>query len=274
MYELPGSGTVDVTLFTAEEPLYLPRYLEPVFDAHSDVIGEVVIAAPSAGATVQVRRQLQMFGPTNFLRIGSRFARGKLLAALPTDLVRRVTGRYHAVTALAHAYDVPSHRVDTVSKPSFVERVAERGPDVILSIVCGQKLPRTLLDVPAVAVNLHGSLLPKYRGRATAFWPLYHGEEAAGVTAHLMTDEFDAGPIIEQRRFLIEADDTMHDLYLKLADAGGHLAVELLDGLRRAGTPLSDPFETRANPTASADYHTLPTPAQRREFLRRGKRFL
>lgn len=265
---------MDVALFTAEEPLYLPRYLEPVFDAHNDVIGEVVTAAPAAGMTVELRRQLRMFGPRNFLRVGTRFARGRALAALPPGRIRRLTGQYHSVPALAASHDIPSRRVDDVSAPSFVDHLTERGPDVILSIVCGQKLPPAVLDIPAVAFNLHGSLLPKYRGRATAFWPLYHGDEEAGVTAHLMTDTFDAGRIIEQRAFPIQDDDTMHDLYLELADTGAQLAIELLDRLRRKGIPLSDPFETRPNPTTPADYHSLPTPAERRAFLRRGNRFI
>lgn len=262
-----GVCPVDVVLVTAEEPLYLPRYLEPVVDAHADDVAEVVIAPPSSGMTAEVRRQLQLFGPTAFLRMAIRVGWGALLDALPDNLGRRLTGRYHGVRTLALHHGVPVRRVEDVSDPSFVEHLDGLDPDVVLSIVCGQKLPPEVLDVPDVALNLHGSLLPKYRGRAVAFWPLYYGDDVTGVTAHLMTDAFDAGPIVEQRSVDIDDADTMHDVSLTLADVGGALAVDLLDR-------LPDELETRPNPTGPDDYHTLPSPVERREFLRRGNRFL
>lgn len=254
-------------MFTAEEPLYLPRYLEPVLETHRDAIEAVVIAPPATGLTVELRRQLRMFGPAAFLRMGTRVARGRILNALPFDFGRRLTGRYHGVGTLARAHGVPVRQVTDVTAPAFVDRFEERDPDVVLSVVCGQRLPPAVLDVPDVALNLHGSLLPKYRGRAVAFWPLYYDDAETGVTAHVMTDEFDAGSIVEQRAFDIGATDTMHDVSLKLADAGSELAVDLLDRL-----PAD--LNTRPNPTGPEDYHTLPTPEERREFLRQGHRFV
>ena len=82
-----------------------------------------------------------------------------------------------------------------------------------------------------------------------------------------MTTEWDAGPIIEQRSFPIREDDTVHNIYLRLADAGSRLACDLL-----AAYPTA--FETRPNDTTAEDYHTLPTPEERREFRRRGNAFL
>ncbi|PSP83005.1 hypothetical protein BRC83_08190 [Halobacteriales archaeon QS_1_68_17] len=82
-------------------------------------------------------------------------------------------------------------------------------PDVVLSVVAGQRLPPEILDCADAAVNLHGSLLPDHRGRATAFWPLYYGDDRTGVTAHHMTDRFDAGPIIARRAFPIKSTDTV-----------------------------------------------------------------
>lgn len=257
---------MDAVLFTAEEPLYLPRHLEPVLDTHGDTFEEVVIVPPNGPAT-ELRRQFRLFGPANFLRMAARFGRGTLLDALPLGLGRRLTGRYHGVATLAASYGIPVRRVADVSAPPFVDQFEARDPDVVLSVVCGQRLPPAVLDVPDVALNLHGSLLPKYRGRAVAFWPLYYGDAETGVTAHVMTDEYDAGPIVEQRAFEIRAADSMHDVSLKLADVGSELAVDLLDR-------LPGDLETRPNPTGPDDYHTLPTPEERREFLRQGHRFV
>ena len=260
---------VRVVLFTAEEPLYLPRYLAPVVEAHAESIAAVVVAPPPRPPTEQLRRQVRMFGPVDFARMAARFAGGKALDAIDAagGAGRRLSGRYHSVARLAAAHGVPVRTATDVDAPAFVRRVRALNPDLYLSVVAGQRLGAELLSIPDDAVNLHGSLLPKYRGRAVAFWPLYYGDGETGVTAHLMTTEWDAGPIIEQRSFLIREDDTVHDIYLRLADAGSRLARDLL-----AAYPTE--FETRPNDTTAEDYHTLPTPEERREFRRRGNAFL
>lgn len=206
--------------------------------------------------------------PGDFVRISSRFAWGKLLAQLPSTWQGQLTGRYHSVASLASAFDTPVKRVPDVTDPDFVEEVRESDPDLILSIVCGQRLNTDLLSVPDWAINVHGSLLPKYRGRVTAFWPLYYGDEQSGITAHLMTEEFDAGPILSQRSFDIAPSDTMLDVYRKIARTGADLTVDLLG-------EFPDPsFNTRANQTTPADYHSLPTTEERREFKRRGNELI
>lgn len=260
---------VRALLFTSEEPLYLPRYLEPIVAAHAGSLDAVVIAPPPRPRREQLRRQFRALGPSAFLRLGRRFAAGRLLDRLDAagGLGRRVTGRFHSVRRLARTHDVPVWHAPDVNAPGFVDRVRAADPDLLLSIVAGQKLGADLLAVPAHAVNLHGSLLPQYRGRAVAFWPLFYGDDETGVTAHLMTSQWDAGPIVGQRSVGIHEDDTVHDLYLRLADAGSDLACDLLE---RYPADL----ETRPNDTGYDDYHTLPTPAERRAFLRRGNRFV
>ena len=261
---------MDVVVCTTEEPLFLPRYLEPAVEHHADAIAEVVLAPPTSRLRT-LRRLYRMYGPRAFPRVAGRFVRAKALDALPDGLGYRLTGRYHGVASLARAHGLAVHRVPDVADPGFVARVEAVDPNVLLSVVCGQKLPPAVLDAADVAINVHGSLLPRYRGRGTAFWPLYYGDDATGVTAHLMTEEFDAGPIVEQRRFPIEPDDTVHDVYAAIADVGSDLVVDLLDRLERVGV---DAVETRPNPTRAADYHSIPTAEERRQFLDRGNRFV
>jgi hypothetical protein len=260
---------VRAILFTGEEPLYLPRYLSPLLERHAGAFEAVVVAPPARPVSEQLRRQYRMFGPVDFCRMGALFARGKLLDALDAagGLGRRLAGHYHTVARLARSHGLPVWHVDDVNAPEFVDQVRALDPDIYLSVVAGQKLGAELLSISEDAVNLHGSLLPKYRGRAVAFWPLYYGDDKTGVTAHLMTTAWDAGPIVEQRSFSIRDDDTMHDLYLRLAETGAALACDLLD---RYPTD----FETRPNETTAADYHSLPTPAERARFRERGNAFL
>ena len=260
---------VRIVLFTAEEPLYLPRYVEPVLAAHGDVVERVVLAGSKRPVREQARRQYAMYGPRAGVRMAARYARGRLLDALPTSLQPPLTGRYHSVAAAARAHGVEPLPVGDLSDPTFVETVRELDPDVLLSVICGQRVPEPVLDVPEWAVNVHGSLLPAYRGRATAFWPLYDGRDRSGVTAHLMTPALDAGPIVERRPFPLRDGDTVDDVMERIVERGADLAVDVLDRLR-AGERL----ETEPNPTGPDEYHTLPTAAERREFRRKGGRFL
>lgn len=258
-----------VVLFTAEEPLYLPRYVDPILAVHGDVVERVVLAGPKRPVREQARRQYAMYGPHAGARMATRYVRGRLLAALPPSLQQSLTGRHHSVATASRVHDVEPLPVEDLSDPSFVETVRELDPDVLLSVVCGQRVPEPVLDVPEWAVNVHGSLLPAYRGRATAFWPLYDDRDRSGVTAHLMTSELDAGPIVERRPFPLHDGDTVDDVMERVVETGAELAVDVL-GRLRAG----ERFETEPNPTDPADYHTLPSAAERREFRRKGGRFL
>lgn len=258
-----------VVLLTSEEPLYLPDYLRPVFEAHADAI-EAVALVPFAGPlTDQLRDQVRAWGPWAATRLGVRFAAGRLLGTLPASVQRRLPGGYRSVRRLARSYDLPVRRVPDAGAPRFADWVRGHDPDMLLSVVAGQLLPEEVLAAADLAVNCHGALLPKYPGRATAFWPLYHGDDRTGVTAHLMTEAFDSGPILRQRSFPIADGDTMHDVNRRLARTGAELVVELLDDLRAGLEP-----EPRPNPTDEHEYRTLPTPAERREFRRRGNRFV
>lgn len=182
-------------LFTIDVPLYLPESIDRVLTAHGDGVEKVVFAPAPLGKTV--REQYRMFGPVDGARMGARYLRGSLLASLSPARQRRLTGRLHSVRGAAAVHDVPVERVADVSDPAFVERVRSAAPELLLSLICGQRLGADLLDVPEWAITLHPSLLPDYRGPAPEFWVLYHDEAETGWTAHVMTEAFDAGPIVD-----------------------------------------------------------------------------
>lgn len=254
-------------LFTSEEPLFLPRYLQPILKVHAAAIERVVIVPFDAPITQQLREQARMYGCRAGSRIALRYVRGHVLDALPARLGRRITGRHHSVAAVARTQGIPVERISDVNDTEFVKRIRTLDPDLILSIVAGQRLSSDLLASATDAINLHGSLLPHYRGRATAFWPLYYGDDRSGVTAHRMTERFDAGPIIARRAFPIEPGDTVHSVYRKLASTGADLAIDLLDS-------YPDLPSERPNETSEDDYHGLPGPEERRVFFERGNNFL
>jgi folate-dependent phosphoribosylglycinamide formyltransferase PurN len=257
---------VKVLLFTSDEPLYLPRYIRPIFEEHHGKFEEVVVSPFNVDVIDAVRKQMRMLGPRAFTKFGLRFIRGKLLGSLPKKIF--ASDRFYSVTEVTKHFEIATRHETDINDGEFVAHVRELDPDLILSILCGQKLGEPLLEIPDEAVNVHGSLLPKYRGRATAFWPLYYGDEKSGVTAHRMNSEFDGGEILTQREFEIDEEDTLHDMYNKIADTGASLTIELLEKL-----PKHD-FDTTPNEATENNYYTIPTKREREEFRERGNRFL
>ncbi len=107
----------------------------------------------------------------------------------------------------------------------FINLLRRLNPELILSIYYRKLLSKEILSVPRLGgLNLHGSLLPRYRGRAPVNWVLVNGETETGVTLHYMVEKADAGDIVTQKKFPIDIDDTALSLYGKLTNA----AVELL----------------------------------------------
>lgn len=166
-------------------------------------------------------------------------------------------------------------------------------PDAIIVVAYGRIIPEWMLNLPRFGnINLHGSLLPKYRGAAPIQWAVASGETETGVTTMHLDPGLDTGDILLERRLTIGPDSTASDLYPQLASIGADLMIETLTGLEQATiTPRRQdnahsslaPILTRedgrmdlANRTAREAYNRWrgfsPWPGAHAEF--RGKRFL
>lgn len=123
-----------------------------------------------------------------------------------------------SVTELARTKGIPVFAPENINESQWVQRIAALRPDFVLSFWYRNLIKRPILDIPVHgALNLHGSLLPKYRGRAPVNWVLVNGEQQTGVTLHYMVERPDAGDIVAQAVVPIDFQDTALDLYRKLA---------------------------------------------------------
>ncbi len=119
---------------------------------------------------------------------------------------------------------------DNVNEPSVLRELSNLGPDLIVVVAFGQLLSREFLEIPRIAcINLHASLLPKYRGAAPIIWAIVNGEEITGVTAQRVVYEMDAGDIISQEVVKIGPDDTAGDLEPRLSEVAGNLLLRVLE---------------------------------------------
>ncbi|KRP58023.1 bifunctional UDP-4-amino-4-deoxy-L-arabinose formyltransferase/UDP-glucuronic acid oxidase ArnA [Pseudomonas trivialis] len=139
---------------------------------------------------------------------------------------------YGSVAQLCARNGIPVHAPEDANHPLWVERIAKLNPDYIFSFYYRNLLSEALLATAKNgAFNLHGSLLPKYRGRAPANWVLVNGETETGVTLHRMVKRADAGAILAQQKVTIDRSDTGLTLHAKLRDAATSLLRDALPQL-------------------------------------------
>jgi len=125
-----------------------------------------------------------------------------------------------------------------VNTPQWTEKVSRLAPEVIFSFYFRHMLSPDILNIPASgAYNLHGSLLPAYRGRTPVNWAIVNGEKQTGITLHYMTVKPDAGDIVGQKAVEIVFQDTARSLYDKLCGAAGALLEEVLPLIREGRAP-------------------------------------
>ena len=145
---------------------------------------------------------------------------------------------FGSVAAWAEEMDIPVFCPEDVNTAEWREQIAAMKPDVIFSFYYRQMIGQDILDLaPAGAYNLHGSLLPAYRGRAPVNWVLVRGEKKTGVTLHHMVRKADAGDIVGQRVVDIAFEDTALTLYGKMCEASRRLLTELLPLIESGRAP-------------------------------------
>jgi methionyl-tRNA formyltransferase len=146
--------------------------------------------------------------------------------------------------ALALEHGLPVLQPERVNAPDALEAFAGLAPDALVVAAYGQILKQPLLDLPKRgALNVHASLLPKYRGASPVAAAILAGDDQAGVSIIEVVLAVDAGPVLAQRSLSIEPEDTTGTLTQKLAERGGPLLVEVLPAWERgelAATPQDD----------------------------------
>lgn len=127
---------------------------------------------------------------------------------------------FDSVAELAALHGVPMIAPDNPNMPEVIEQIRALQPDFFFSFYYREMLKRELLEIPKRgALNMHGSLLPKYRGRVPVNWAIIHGETETGATLHYMTEKPDNGDIVEQQTVPILPNDTALQVFQKVTVA-------------------------------------------------------
>ena len=138
------------------------------------------------------------------------------------------------VKFIAMEADLPVYQPEKVRSEELIQLVKEIAPDIIVVAAFGQIIPKSILDIPRLGnVNVHGSLLPKYRGAAPVHYALFNGETHTGITTMLMAAGLDTGPILLRREVEIMPEEVEGELEARLAKVGASLLIETLDSLEQ-----------------------------------------
>jgi len=154
---------------------------------------------------------------------------------------------FGSVASLASGAGIPVFVTRSIHDARWLGHLRALRPDLLFSFYYRHILRPQILEIPRLgAYNLHGSLLPRYRGRCPVNWQLVHGERESGATLHVMTARADAGDIVGQERVAVGPDDTAVELYSRLNAAAGVLLDRHLDALLAGRAPLTPQDESQA----------------------------
>ncbi len=257
---------MNLFLLTQPDAFYIPKLLDRFMQEKPNsarVVGAAVLKGEIALGNVP--DYLRLMGVRGTVLNGLDFARHKGL-----DLLDRVVGLngVYSVRGALRSHNIPEHTPENVNDAAFLNFLCEQNVDLVVSIACPQIVREDLLHCPPKGViNIHGALLPKYRGKLPSFWVLANGEEKTGVTVHYMNEELDDGPIIIQKEVPIRPGDTLHSLVLRSKVQFG--ASALAEAVQQIE---SGRVRTTENSEEEATYFSFPPQDAIDRFRDRGRR--
>lgn len=251
-----------IVVITQDEPFYLSenlQYLIEILPKHSTVVGCVVTNASPFGKKQnfyqKAHKIASVFGPYFFLYYSICFIR------------RKITWRGRIRATLKHLGIPVIELSGSVNHPNSLLQIKDYKPDLLVSILGNEIFKKQLIDLaPKGCLNLHTALLPKYRGLMPTFWVLRFCEKETGVSVFFVDDGIDSGPIIVQKRILIN-NESQEELIRITKKIGMEAISEAVDLIER------DQVELIANNASYMSYYSFPTKADVKDFRAAGKKF-
>jgi methionyl-tRNA formyltransferase len=244
-----------IAYLTTDDPIYLPSFFERVLSIRADEAAVFVVPPLYKNQTAlrAAQRYLRTFGLRAAIGLTVRVVRAKL-------------GR-QSIEGVCERHGVPCEATDDVNAPEFLEQLRSIGTDLIVSVSCPQIFKQPLIELPSRGcLNIHGALLPAYRGVMPSFWMLANDENEAGVSIFFVNDDIDAGALCAQRSFSIEPGETLDEFLRRSKAIAAELLLELLSQIE-AGTVESTPLDL-----SKGSYYSWPKREDVRRFEAAGRR--
>lgn len=256
-----------VVVFTQEDRFFIPTNILKASKV-CDII-EIVDNQSKNSFDNRLSDLIKWFGFCQCAVMGFRTV-GRIIAGICDQITGyKAFDGTTSVKNVSRRLKVEFKEIKNINDPAYVQHIREIAPDLIISYSAPQVVHPELLGIPKYGViNVHGAILPHYRGLLPSFWYLYNDEKLGGATVHMMSSDIDDGAIVEQGSVDISDCKTMVQLMKKTKLLGGELMVKAIQNYTN-GTAV-----TRPNNTEEGSYFTWPTVEQAREFRKKGKRLV
>jgi methionyl-tRNA formyltransferase len=248
---------MNISFLTTEDPLYLPRFFEIVLPVLARPHRVRVFSVPplykNQSSAQAAKRYFATFGAAAAVQLTTRLLGAKLTGESIKSVCRREGVVYESTS--------------DVNAPEFLERLRLEQAELLVSVSCPQIFRRELIELPPHGIlNIHGAILPQYRGVMPSFWMMANGERQAGVSIYFVNEDIDAGELCAQETFLIDPDETLDMFILRSKKIAANLLLRTIAALE------SGAIERRPLDLAAGSYHRWPDREAVRRFLASGRR--
>lgn len=252
-----------VMVFTQEDKFFIPTNILKASEV-CDIV-EIVNNRSKHSFENTLGDLINWFGIWQCAKMGIRTTIRSLMGILDVLTAYKAFGGITSIKHVANKLGIRYQVVRNINNEKFVEYVRRINPDLVISYSAPQVIKPELLKVPRYGIiNVHGALLPNYRGAFPSFWYLYNGEKKAGATVHFMSAAIDDGDICLQAPVDISDCKTMFQIIKRTKKLGGELICETIKRIEN-GT-----LEPKPNKTEEGSYFSWPTKEHGKEFRKKG----
>jgi len=256
-----------IVIMTQSDRCFLPKNIKKT--SHIADVSEVVQVNCKSSLNNKLTDYYNWFGLFQCAKMGVLTILYTAFDILAKLFKYKIFKGIYSVESISKANKLPFRVITDSNSPEFVEHIRKINPDLIISYSAPQVIKSELLNIPEHGViNVHGSLLPDYRGCLPSFWYLYNDEKVGGATVHYMSAKIDDGDIIVQGTVDISDCKTMFSLMKKTKLLGGELMIKAIEDIS------SNNVSTKPNDVENGSYFTWPTKEQAKEFLKKGYRLI
>ena len=256
-----------VIVVTQQDRFFIPRNIIKISSV-CDII-EIVDNQSKNSFDNKLTDMLRWFGFFQCFKMGIVTIYRILCDVIDMIFGYKAFGGECSIKSAARKLKVNFRVVKNLNSKEYIENVKKLNPDIIVSFSAPQVIKPELLSIPRHGIiNVHGAILPHYRGLLPSFWYLFNDEQLGGATVHYMSADIDDGDICEQGTVDISDCKSMFQLMKKTKTLGGELMVKTIM------KATEGEIETRPNKTEEGSYFTWPTVEQARAFRKKGKRLI
>ena len=244
-----------IVFLTTDDPLYLPALFDRVLRVHGGTSSVFVVPPLYKNQTAlsAAGRYFRTFG------LGATWALSRRM------LVAKIERR--SIARVCERHGVPCESIRDVNDPLFLERLRMLGTELVVSVSCPQIFKRPLIDLPERGcLNVHGALLPEYRGIMPSFWMLANDEKRAGVSIFFVNEDVDAGELCGQRTFEIPPGEALDAFLRRSKTVAAELLLDVLEEVEQS-TVSRTPLDLSAG-----SYYSWPDRRAVQRFQAAGRR--